>query len=382
MALSQLYGTFSISRAPTILEAIGILLVFLFWNGVGLYILFFRFEDQLSRDNPLDEIAITIQYLGTAGILIGIDFSLFSSQGLVWVVQTAIDYQAAISLLFSGLLVLLYYDQHQTQRRQVQLMEQQANLSERRMSWQEFQEKPKLNVSKWNFAGEGDEIEIEDGKDLSVNSVASALVRYDFDKMLGLFAGTLSNHGESSAESIHLYIEVLVRTNDRPWGYIHLNNSYVFIKTDVVRMADRFIDQHLNRQSISVPAGDTVEVLGGIAVIPIVSPEEPVKNIGDLIRRLPFEVHDTVFRASISYEGPAETKHEEPIAAVRLPATEIETLAEAFEPENRVEYDGFQTLGEQASERYIRERYADITEKADGHVQSVNYKLDEDSNQE
>lgn len=363
MGLVAIYGSYTNLRIPTFSEAVGFVFMYILWTSVALVFALVTLSDRddIGIYNKISGIPTTLLYVGVIMILLCIDYTLFLSQGFTTVTSVASANQALISLIFSGLLVLLYYDQHRTQQQQAELMNQQIAIEERRVAWRETQERPRLTISNWAFFEDEKALPNDPDNGDSNTSLAAFLTGDLVDAETGVFTAQLSNRGEGVARSLHLQIEVLVQNKKFSDKYYHLNGSFLFVLTDVFDLDSDVMGQYLNNKDLLIRPDDLTNVFGAISIRTMIQTDSSINSLREYLDHLPFGVQNVVLRASLQYEGPAESEYTEPIAAVRLPIAEVDSLATAFTDERLVGFEGVPTAGAKASRQFFEDNFADVT---------------------
>ncbi|MFD1642196.1 hypothetical protein [Halohasta litorea] len=363
MGLVAIYGSYTSVRIPTFSEAVGFVFIYILWTGVAfVFALVTQSDiDDIGVYDKLSDIPSTLLYVSVIMVLLIIDYALFLSKVFTTVTSVASANQALISLIFSGLLVLLYYDQHRTQRQQAELMNQQIAIEERRVAWRETQERPRLTISNWAFFEDEKALPNDSDNEDSNTPLAAFLTGDLVDTQTGVFTAQLSNRGEGVARSLHLQIEVLVQNEEFSNKYYHLNGSFLFVVTDVFGLDSDVIDQYLNNKDLLIRPDDLTNVFGAMSIRMMIQTDSSINSLREYLDHLPFGVQNVVLRASLKYEGPAESEYTEPIAAVRLPIAEVDSLATAFTDGRLVGFEGVPTVGAEASRKFFEDNFADVT---------------------
>ncbi|RLM33147.1 hypothetical protein [Haloarcula sp. Atlit-120R] len=291
---------------------------------------------KLELYNQVRGIPLVLKYLLLGGFLLGIDAALFEFQASQSISGQAQEHTELISLALSGLLVLLYYDQHKTQRQQADLMSRQTDLEERKTEWREEQRAARVEVSNWEFVDSFSDIDIA-VSDSNQSMKIGPRVERDGDS---IFAARVSNTGETVARDLQLRIEPLVNSPDLPRGYNDIS-LFLHITAELFELTEDIPDQYFNRKDVQIPSHTSSGLYASIRVEKLFSNDnEESITLAESIATLPFDVEDIVLRAKLLYEDVGGTTHEAPIAAVRLKADDNTTLLDAFAESHRVGYHG------------------------------------------
>lgn len=371
------FGTWTPLEVPTLREAIGLGLVVLLTVSIGsVTILRLNPDESLQVEDPTTNLPLVIRYGVLSSILLGIDGALFGWQGLRSLRASATSYQSLVSVILSALLVLLYYDQHQTQRQQVELMTRQIDFEERQLEWRETQQMPRIDIQSWNVSllKEPDEEDAERAFSGLLSGGRSNLEREN----PFLFSIRLSNNGETRAQNLKLYIEPLIASPDFPSGYHNISLFTYPMASDLHELDGESLQQHLGHDGVELDSGESAELGAFVSLFQIADLKDAeTETVGDAIRSLPFTIDDVVFRAILRYDDVGGKDHEQPIAAVRLLPDQVDTLAQAFSDGDRIPPTRLSVNDVDRTREIIEERYAQFEPVANGIVQ-VNYDLQSD----
>lgn len=246
------FGTWNFPEIPSISQLIGFLLIgFLSVSAGALVIFRMSSEENLRVANPLSKLPLVIEYGGIGVILFLVDLTLFSGQGTTRITSFSVTNQALISLLLSALLVLLYYDQHQTQRQQVEIMSQQVNLEERQIEWQEKQRAPQVDILQWEFLDlTKDSKRVYPDGTRGLRDLASTVTKKISPEQESVVFTEVENTGKTPAQNLNLRIETLVTSPSLPEGYHDISLLVRFRTSRLIDIRNDSLYQYLNHQQV------------------------------------------------------------------------------------------------------------------------------------
>jgi len=372
--LLEPYSTYELFDFPTVRELAGFVLVGIFGLIPALYVFINQTEDhQRTINNIFEQVPLAVQAVTVGIILLGIDYTLFALRGIITLTTAAEAHQAIISLIFSGLLVLLYYDQHQTQRQQAAVMRRQIDVDETTAEWRRKQQAPQITVQSWQlFDLDGELAKLES----HLKELSELTVPFDGENSESVAVVSLRNTGSSTAKNVYVDIEPLVRSPSLPRGYHTLFPLLWFRNSELLDIHRDSLESYFNSRTTEIASNDEGEYLASFGTRSFGGFKDgEADTLADAISNLPFDVEEIVLRAAVNYQDVLGNEYEEPIGAFRISADAFEGLGAAFHIENQVGFEGIPIHDRDQTEALFRDRYAEM--KQEGPV--VEYEYDFES---
>jgi hypothetical protein len=269
-----------------------------------------------------------------------IDLVYFGSRTIGTIVILSRTYSDILTLMFSGLLVLLYFEQHRTQVKQREISEKQIEVHQTQMEIQREKNSPDITVEKYIPK--------------RVEQPSSDPTQKHF---ISLFL--LDNAGHGPAEDIEVKYEILLKFEElnryvrsASFGiYVHTSRLYdgSLIDDEDDIPVDLEGSRSLNSKefgSFMTPtpirytpyAGPAKENEEGHG---FTIPTEPAQNFGDAILNLEFPIEDVVIHGQLQYEDLTGRNIESSFLHVRVLPEQSMTFDEAIEEGETIEADRY-----------------------------------------
>ena len=362
-----MFGTWDGSRLPTLREAFGLLTLIVLFSYLFIFALIKILPSKHWLQKQVDKLSIIEQFSLAPLCLVAVDWGLLRWTLLSTIVTTANQFRGVLSLVLSGLLVILYYDQHRTQRRQLDLLSNQVQIEEKRMNWREHQENPKIEVLNKELIGPSESSNILEKKQLDALKAISQDLSNNRGLDQGLVTMSLVNEGRSIARDLELRAEVLVRSDELPHAYHPTDPLIMIWPSNLLEIEEGMIDQYFNREDLDLHPGMSAIVVSNLSLIGMIgSSEDSTRGLSKAIQELPFSVDDVVLQLKLVYQNAGGESLEKPVSAVRYAPEELKEFASSFDDEHRIGFDIVRKQDPGDSMDLFLEKYGTVEKEVDG----------------
>lgn len=265
------------------------------------------------------------------------DVAYNQSQVLLLTVQLARSFETFITLLFSGLLVVLYWEQREIQKENIEIAERQAEIQENQVEIMQAQQRPRLWFGNWDLSDKQPDIE-----EFRENPY--------WDRAL-ILKLNIGNRGEGTAHNLRVEYDFYFSLDKRSYSYFYPlaefnlrseSAPFVWLEQISEQMLDKNVGEsldvnetrmlvsqsNLGIQLYSDKAEETEDSSGMKGYrISTAKPE----SFGEALEKFYFNVDEVAIEIRISYERNSGEKEKELLTRYIADSEEVETVENIIE---------------------------------------------------
>jgi len=257
-----------------------------------------------------------------------IDLVYLDSIILQYTIALSRSYSEVLTLSFSGLLVLLYFEQHRTQKKQREISEKQIEIQQSQIAIQREKNSPEIVVNEF----EAEAIEV------------SSDTPY-YKQLISTFI--LENAGDGSAKDLEIEFDILLNFDDTR-SYFHAANYGVYTFPAPLYSVSSIGDEGIEHDLESSKSLGSGRVQAYVSMTPIsytpytgpaknaedgsgfTIPTHHSESFGEALSHVELDVDSVIIRAKLKYSEIGDQEEEKSITSVKIEPDSSISIVEAI----------------------------------------------------